>query len=226
MNDFDKIKARIKKLLALSGSPNPSEAASALRKAQALMDEYGLGQADANAIDIGEETAPAARRKNPPGFENSLIYQISQAFGCKAIYHIRYGNCVWRFIGLRHRAEVAAYIGQVLLRKLKSARAGYIKSLYRVRSKYRKTQRADDFCRAWVHAVAGKLPAFAGASAEEKKAIELYVSSSHQDLRDVKAIDRSFGHGADYLNGARAGEGVQLRHGVGAHSHGPLLPGA
>ena len=226
MNDIDKIKAKIKKLLALSRSPNPNEAASALRMAQELMAEYKVEQSDVGGFDIGEATASTAYRNDPPRYENILFSSIASSFGCKLIYHIKGGRCAWRFVGLRHRAEVAAYIGQVLLRKLKSVRAAYIKSLYRVRSKYRKTQRADDFCKAWVYAVTEKLPAFAGVSAEEKKAVELYVSNNHQNLGDVNAIDRSLGHAADYRNGIRAGEGVQLQHGVGVHSPGSLLLGA
>ena len=42
MEELDKIKIRIKKLLALSKSPNENEAASALRKANELMADYKL----------------------------------------------------------------------------------------------------------------------------------------------------------------------------------------
>jgi len=222
MEDFDKIKSRIKKLLALSRSPNPSEAASALKMAQELMAKHRLGQADANVTDIGEETASTVRRSNVPRYEARLFGRISSAFGCEAI-HCGHG---WRLIGLRHRAEVAAYIGQVLFRKLRSARTEYIKSLYRVRSRQRKIQRADDYCWAWVIAVTEKLPAFAGASAEEKKAVALYKNKTHPDLVNLGIIDRSFGKAADYLNGARAGGSVRLQRGVGALSPASLLPGA
>jgi len=226
MDDFNKIKSRIKKLLALSRSPNPSEAASALKMAQALMEKYRIARADINTFDIGEEIASTAFRHDPPRYEAVLISQISSAFDCKNLYHIKAGTCVWHFIGLRHRAEVAAYIGQVLLRKLKSARADYTKSLCRVRSKYRKTQRADDFCKGWVAVVTDKLPAFAGMSVEEKKALELYMNNNHQNLKGFNAINRSFGHDADFFNGARAGKGVRLQRGVGGSFSNSLLPGA
>lgn len=42
MNKIDKIKVKIKKLLALSKSPNENEAMAALEKAKKLMEEYGL----------------------------------------------------------------------------------------------------------------------------------------------------------------------------------------
>ncbi len=46
MEDLETIKRRVRKLLALSKSPNESEAFSALRKANELMAEYSLTQAD------------------------------------------------------------------------------------------------------------------------------------------------------------------------------------
>ena len=226
MNGIDKIISKIKKLLALSKSPNPNEAASALKMAQELMAEYKIGQADAGGIDIGEETAPTARRKKTPQYEIKLIAGIAAAFGCEVIYHPMPAKHVWRFIGLRHRAQVAAYISQVLIRKLRKARAEYVKTLYRVRSKYRKTQRADDFCMAWVWAVTEKLPPFAGASGEEQKAVALYVEKNHPHLENRASIKRSLGKDIDYLNGSEAGGGVQLQHGVGVDSRGSLLLGA
>lgn len=225
MNDIDKIMAKIKKLLALSRSPNPNEAASALRMAQELMAEHRVGQADINSLDIAEEPVKTACRENPPRHEAVLIYSIAEAFGCRHLYHMRGYQCTWLFIGLRHRAQVAAYIGQVLMRKLRAARAGYIKSLYRVRSKYRKTQRADEFCRAWVGAVTEKLPAFAGADEGELNAIACYVQKSHPKLTDISSINRPSVNDADYYNGAHAGRGVHLQHGVGVDPRSPLLLG-
>jgi len=222
MDDVDKIKAKIKKLLSLSRSPNPNEAASALKKAQELLAEYGLGQHDVNAIDIGETSVSTAYRNNVPRYEARLFGYLSTAFGCEVI-HYQGKSCTWRLIGLQHRAEVAAYIGQVLLRKLRSARTGYIKSLHRVRSRSRKTQRADAYCLAWVTTVTAKLPAFTGISAEEEKAVALYKDKAHPLLTKLNLIKRPSVNSTDYRNGARAGEGVQLQHGVGVHSPGSLL---
>ena len=44
MNDLELIKRRVRKLLALSESPNENEAATALRKANELMAEYSLAR--------------------------------------------------------------------------------------------------------------------------------------------------------------------------------------
>ncbi len=223
MNEIEKIKAKIKKLLALSKSPNPNEAASALKMAQELMAEYKVDVTDVNNIDIADEAASTSYRKNPPLYENILMKKIKRAFGCLIVYSMGKDKCAWRFIGLQHRVVIAAYIGQVLIRKLKSARAEYIKTLYRVRSKHRKTERADDFCLSWVFAVTDKLPEFAGVSKDEETAIERYFNKSITTTEYVTPIKRSFGNVNDRLNGMRAGENVQLQHGVGVHSSGPLL---
>jgi len=226
MNDFDKIKDKIKKLLALSRSPNPNEAASALKMAQELMAEYKIAQSAVNTFDIGEKTVKTVFRDKPPRYECTLINLISRAFGCKTIFYIKKDACAWVFLGLKHRAEIASFICHVLLRKLRSARSNYLKGLNRVRSKYRKTQRADAFCKGWVHVVTDKLPAFAGVTAEEKKAIELYRDNHHQNLTDIKAINRSSGRGNDFLNGYRTGKGVELQHGVGTFSPCSLMLGS
>jgi hypothetical protein len=46
MDNIDSIKARVKKLLALSKSPNENEAMAALEKAQELIKVYGLGKSE------------------------------------------------------------------------------------------------------------------------------------------------------------------------------------
>jgi len=226
--NFEKIKSKIKKLLALSKSPNPNEAASALRMAQEMMAEYKVDKVDVSNIDIGEEKAKTVSGDNPPTYETSLIYYISKAFGCSYIYGHDYYSLKrrWCFIGLKHRAEVAAYITQILLRKLRAARKEYVKKLYRVRSKYRKIQRADDFCKAWVSTISDKLSTFAGVSEEETRAMEHYINKNFPNLTKLNSINRSFGRGIDYYNGSRAGDGVHLQHGIGVHNtQGSLLIG-
>jgi hypothetical protein len=223
MHDLDKIKSKIKKLLALSKSPNPNEAASALQIAQALMAEYKVNYADASHIEIDSNLTNTVYRNRPPRYEEILFLDIASAFGCVVLYSGNWDKRYWRFIGLKHRSEVSAYIGQVLLRKLKTARSNYYKKLYRVRSKYRKIQRADDFCLAWVSAVTEKLSAFAGISEEEQNAIDVYVNKNHPALTKLNSIRRSFGNDVDFFNGHTAGARIKLQHGVGVDPRKTLL---
>lgn len=65
MNDMEKIKERIKKLLNLSSSPNENEAALALKKAQELLEKYELSMSEVFAVtydNIHEAHVHAGRR--------------------------------------------------------------------------------------------------------------------------------------------------------------------
>jgi hypothetical protein len=48
--------------LRMAGSSNPTEAATALRQARALIDKYGLTEADATASEIEAAEAPTGYR--------------------------------------------------------------------------------------------------------------------------------------------------------------------
>ncbi|MDR2663662.1 MAG: DUF2786 domain-containing protein [Treponema sp.] len=222
MSDIEKIKAKIKKLLMLSSSPNPHEAASALAAAQKLMAEYNVGAV--NRLDITEERAGAIYRENTPRYETLLTSRIAEAFGCRKLYVVG-ASCTWRFIGISHRAQIAAYITQILLRRLRTARAEYVKTLNRVRKRYRKTQRADVFCLAWVSEVTRKLPAFAGCDPEERDSIIDFYQRKYPNTTTMKPGRKESGTGRDFQKGLLAGNGVQLQHGVSMGSPAPLLQG-
>lgn len=56
MSDIQaRILDKLKKLLALSKSDNPHEAALALQRAQKLMGAYGISQSELELADFGEE---------------------------------------------------------------------------------------------------------------------------------------------------------------------------
>jgi hypothetical protein len=222
MNNLEKIRSKIKKLLMLARSSNPHEAASALAAAQKLMAEYDISAV--NSLDVTEERAEAIYRENTPKYETLLTFRIAKAFGCQRLYVVG-ARCTWRFIGISHRAQIAAYITQVLLRRLRTARAGYIETLNRVKKRYRKTQRADAFCLGWVSEVTEKLPAFAGVSPEEEKAIAAFYRKEYPDTTSMKFGRKASGSIKDYQQGLSEGQGVQLQHGVSTGSPAPLLQG-
>jgi hypothetical protein len=230
-DEFDKIKNKIKKLFALSKSPNANEAAAALEMAQKLMDEYGLIKSEIPTLDVNEDEAPRASGNVPPQYEINLAVSIAEAFGCKILMNRKldikklvYQN-TYKFIGIDYRPEVASYIAIVLFRKLHRARAGYLKSLYRVRSRATKTKRGDEFSKGWVSIVVQKLKAFSGTP-EEAMALEMYMKK-YTDLETINGIDRGAIKKYEYLDwrkGRKAGEGVEVQHGVKSReSRVPLL---
>ena len=89
MTDKEKILEKLKKLLALSKSDNPHEAALALQRAQKLMLAYNITQADLALSDIDESISDywAAGSVNPPRYMLGLLDIIQVAFGVKSIIH-------------------------------------------------------------------------------------------------------------------------------------------
>ncbi len=77
---MDKIKDKIKKLIALSESANPHEASSALSKAITLMQKYQLSQTDINKTDLLTVTQDHYQH-NMSGQDGALISGIAATHG-------------------------------------------------------------------------------------------------------------------------------------------------
>jgi hypothetical protein len=154
--DIDKIKDKIKKLLALSKSPNANEAASAMALAQELMGKYDIEVSSDGLLNVAEESVETGSGEKPPRYEVVLVNVIARAFGCRVAYgwdhYGKHSTSVYThtFVGIEHRVKIAAFMADVLMRKLKKARRDYIKTLKRVRIRENKIKRADSFCRGWV----------------------------------------------------------------------------
>ena len=70
--DRKKALEKIKKCLRLATSANPHEAAAAMRQAQALMKEHGVGQADVDMSGVEVSTAVAGSKVTPAQWESQL----------------------------------------------------------------------------------------------------------------------------------------------------------
>jgi len=224
----ERVLNRIKKLLALSKSTNSNESATALEMAQRLIKEYEISYDLVSDIEISENKIETHSGKKPPYFEMILVGNIADAFGCEAAYGYRrlreacspvYGHT---FVGVSHRAEVASYMADVLLRKLKKARTDYVKSLSRVRLRKNKTKRADDFCIGWVMSVSSKLSEFTNTEAE-KSAISAFIEKLDWE-KNLQTLKRGeIDYDKDYIKGSLAGDGVELHHGVKGKENRSLL---
>ncbi|KPA91374.1 Protein of unknown function (DUF2786) [Pseudomonas asplenii] len=214
--DRNKALDKIKKCLRLATSANAHEAAAAMRQAQALMQQYGIGQADVNMADVAECTAVAGSKRTPAKWEAQLAHTVGKAYACKMIFAAGIGR--WNFIG--EMAEVAGYTMTVLLRQVRQARRDF--SLTRLKNckLATKVRRADVFCEAWVHAVNEQVAAFAGGTLSP--AVEQYLAHHYPDLVQQKPRDRNVTnrHKAgvraigDALHGVLAAADVRLSHGM------------
>jgi hypothetical protein len=241
MDAAEKIKSKIKQLLALSKSPNANEAALALEMAQKLMAECGVKLNEVGEFEIMEEKIDGNGGVHPPQYEVYLAGEIATAFGCRIAYGVvrripksfygnyytdpKYGHI---FVGLDHRVKIASFIADVLLRKLKKARNEYMKKLNRVRFRTNKIKRADSFCLGWAFTVVSKLHVFTNTP-DEQLAVDSYVADLDwgDDLKTLSRKEVKNSGIDDFSNGRRAAKDVQIQHGVEGEERGArLLQGA
>lgn len=217
---------KIKKCLALSQSDNPHEAAAALRQAKAMMEKYGVSDAAITRSDIGESTTKTKSRRSIPRWEVALITMVGSAFGCKTMYQAWQGQ--YTFVGIKDKAELAAYTATVLLRRANTARKNYldqITSQYRL-TRGEKTKMADAFCLGWVHTINKTVSAFANPP-EVEEVIAQHVADETQG-RATKTRD-TIGKKLDGIAafaaraGAAAASGESIHRPMGEASKAPAL---
>lgn len=130
MNSDSETIDKIKKLLALSSSSNPHEAAVALKRAQKLMELHNISKIDLDLNEISE-----FRAKISSILKTGRIYAYVSGIVAKAIgvEHIllkkngSYSNVL--FIGNKSQLELANYVFTVLTRQLAIVKKDYEKSL-------------------------------------------------------------------------------------------------
>lgn len=209
---------KIKKLLALGKSPNANEAAAALAKAQELMEQYGVDKDTIVEAEIVEEEIIRHGGERPPAYEVYLMNAVARAFGCRLLHRRGFQEARWVYIGPQHRAEIASYVGVVLLRKLASARRTFVKTLYRCK-RDTKVRRADEYCLGWVSVAIKKIKAFAGNEEDEAvldRYMKRYDSAGELESIKRKAIARS---NDDFYRGKISASGLEIQHGVGGEGH-------
>lgn len=215
----EKILTKLKKLLSLSKSNNPHEAALALQRARKLMDAFNITSEDVALSDIGEEISeywPVGAMK-PPRYMLGLLTIIQDAFGVKSLILQGIKNRV-SFYGLKERTALAAYAYDVLGRQLIRARRDYIGQQNKRIKTSTKSRRGDKFAEGWIIAVLGEIEKLAMTAREEvfcqrwlEKKYTRHESISGRDARDVRGADKALNQG--YQKGRQ----VQLHQPVNGH---------
>lgn len=225
MADLDRIIDKIKKCLALSKSSNEHEAQAALRQAQKLMQMHDVSEAEVHASEAEEHRTRAGAISKPSKWENYLAGTVSRAFGCEVIltYNVAGNHGEWAFVGCAPSVEIAKYAFDVMFRKVKRARADYIKGKLKRCGPANRTRRADLFCEGWVLAATRAIEAFKGTP-EQLRAIECFKAAKYTNLTDVKATDRNAGRNlsvreeGDHWAGYNDGRDAELNRGIGGSS--------
>lgn len=118
--DNDIIIEKVRKLLALSGSPNQAEATRAAEKAREMITKYNL-----SADDLGPEEevcryGVSAHRIKPAPWKLILAEAVSEFYFCRFLLVECPDGFIFQIIGRRHHAMIAAsmleYIEKAVIR--------------------------------------------------------------------------------------------------------------
>ena len=126
-SDRDSCIAKIKRLLALAEhNSNANEAATALARAQKLMQKYGMNDDDIELSDIGElkkETLCGLKDKETVC---SIAFICASVFGMGYILNCRGKSFVSiTFIGIKEDLELVIYVYDFLCRQVLNAKKSY-----------------------------------------------------------------------------------------------------
>lgn len=226
MNRDDAIR-KIRACLARASSSNETEAAAAMRQAQALMREHGL---DADGVELASvrEHEVKACFKPVLAWEADLIGVVAGAFGCEVISTVKIDGKMqglrwpmrevryWRLIGIDAAPEVAAYAFEVLAGQCVRARRTHIGRQSKNCKASTKAARGDLFARGWVWAVRDLVDRFAG-TAHNKELVARFMREKYPALGAAKIQHRDRGRNVrdDDVAGAIAGRRATLNRGVG-----------
>ncbi|MDG4949144.1 MULTISPECIES: DUF2786 domain-containing protein [Actinobacillus] len=213
--DNQKLLEKIKKLLALSKSPNIHEATRALEMAQKLMKKHKISRDD---VEISENTTEVSFAKRTPVYVHNLVAIIKRAFGCEA-YLLCTDKAKAIFFGQEERPEIAAYCFDVLYRKLAIARKAFTATQSKRLKRSTLIARADAFCEGWTEGVYRNVKDFA-MTPEEKGKIERHFQHLKQKFNMGTNSAREAGDTRERngdvsrWQGYQAGKKVELNHGV------------
>lgn len=212
-----KILGRLKKLLELSNSKsyNPNEAAAALKRANVLMQKYGIKKEDIVLSNIEEKEVRAFRGEQPSSYLSYLALSISEMFGCDYIYTWDYesyqSKTKWRFrvhgnisfVGFSPNQEVAAYCFEVILKRMLSARKNFLREL-RQKGEKDRVSKADKYAEGWAVAIHKKvkhlIPPIENIDNDEnvllihKTAIQKYIDSQTKRVTKPKESSAKMGY--------------------------------
>lgn len=210
-----KLLDRIQKLFALGTSSNPHEAAAAMEKATAMMEEHGFTSTHLGLHQVGEARVKSTQSiSKAKDWEINLVTLIARAWGCKIIFSPgrSWQKDYWaRFIivGHKDKVQLAEYTCVVLLRQIAKGRAEFSKTLSDkgyARGKAM-TAQLDGFCKGWVGTIRAKVFAFANSPE-----LQVFIDLKIQEITKGRTIDpQSRGNGtAGNLAGQAAAAGIDL----------------
>jgi len=209
----ERVLRRIRACLRLAASPEPHEAAAALRQAQAWMRRYGLTRDEVELSHAA--TGAGSRALRPRAWVATLIALVGRAFAVHPIYLPARGGARVEFIGRDVAAQVAVYAYEVLRRQLARDRAAMLRRMKRLKRTTR-VRRAEVYCEGWVSSVAERVHGMA-RGLPPREDIERYLAVRGRSTELVETQSRRMRKGdlGAMLAGLSDGAQAVLHHGVG-----------
>ena len=205
----EKLISRLKKCLALSASPEPHEAAAALRQAQKLMDSLDLTEADLLGLEMAEAVVKTREGFGACRTMNFLTSIIMEAFGVEVIYQRNPGTanrlnvC---YIGPRDRVLLAEYSHRVVWRAMQTSWDTVLLKWPLLKGEAGKRQA---FHIGWLCGVKEKVSALM-VSEEESRAINAYIGKKFGELVPGKEVKQKPLNAAAYYAGMEAAQDFEL----------------
>lgn len=213
------ILAKIQKCLAMAedGRGNATEAATALRMAQALMRQHQLSETDVAAAQAEERRAKAATWTQAKPWETRLARLVAETFGVQLYWSEgssaaqRLGD--WVYYGDPMRAELAVYAHAVLQRHITKARARFVAGLPSYMRRGEKASEAETFIEGFLTTVRASCAPLI-PNQKEQTALDAYAASQHLV---TQSRERKLGGGSSDSRsaGTTAGKGVTLHRPMG-----------
>lgn len=232
----DKLIEKVKKLLALSQSPNEHEASAAAEKAQALLAEYNIALSEVETTSDKEDDMVMEGGVTTSSYpwQRTLSAAVAQMYLCKSFYmtYRGKGKDEHFFVGAKHNVDVAKMMFVYLVETIdRLAKEGARSVPDKERSPYRTTfrvaasQRVQN--RIYVRiqeAKSGQMKASSGGSnlpalaslydSWRQRNDEFLKQQLGQELR-TKTSKMSILHGKGLADGRAAGERIGLDQQVG-----------
>lgn len=223
----NKLIERIKRLLALSKSPNEHEAAAAMSKAQELMRELSITAEELELTDFATERTDTILVKSGnrlPAYVSDMAYLMEIAFGVECLFCDGLRNKEIIFVGTKSKTEICVYTWTVLARILKTKMAEYKFSIIHLKcSTGKKAALAEEYCEGWVSGVRRNIVPETVSQRESeltKKLINMKFNLITADMRG-SGVSGAEAHDA-YSQGVQAGKNTHLHQGMQADKRAAL----
>lgn len=214
--DSEKLVARVQKLLNMSKSGNANEAASALAKANEIMQAEGISLLDVSRSQIGESKVKSTQSvSKPKDWENALVCAVGRAFACHVLWQpgASYMRDYWGryiFVGHKDYVVLAEFAAVSMLRQLVKAKNKRNKELNDEGCPKRMlSAQLNGFCWGWVNVVGDKVAAFAKETSPEfAKMVKEFCAEQTQG-RESKSRKNSVDYDA-MADGMAAAHSVEI----------------